>query len=326
MSKRTLIVDSTQIQAFLECPQYWAYNYRQHLAPRQVELKDVMMQGSYGHKLLEIYYKNRASGLQMKESLDGAISFDIDSETNCKCGHAEQWHKDLDIGGRSLPICSQCTGTPNYSHPFDPQPFPLSQPLRLQVIDKVRMYVMTNSINDFQAHSPSTVEVGFSEPIYEDCEHLFILEGKIDLLGLLGTQEVIVDHKFQSRAHTLYKKAVQFRNYSMVSGRLYMLINYIRFARTTEKPFERALVSFSQEEHKWWRGELVKIYKSMLHHLDNSSASGLYGPDSHNWGHCKGDWGRPCEYSTLCEERGNERVKLVLIENNFTKKEEWRPW
>src|SRR5205085_2807486 len=147
-----------------------------------------------------------------------------------------------------------------FNHNFLSQPFPLSQPARLQVQDRFRMYCLTNSSKDFVPHNAESVEVGFSDLLYEDSEHLFVLEGKIDLLGTIDQTKILVDHKFQERSHNLYEKSVQFRNYSMVAGRQLLIINYIRMAPSATKPFERVLVSFTTDEHRWWRKELVKIY------------------------------------------------------------------
>lgn len=326
MNKKTLIVDSSQIQAFLECPQYWAYSYRHNLTPKVSEPKEAMIKGTFGHKLLELYYKADKS-LPLVERLSTATTFPFDEETNCECGHAKKSHSVIELKQENkqseyLSKCSLCSGTPSYLHQFKNAPYPLSQPLRLQIIDRFRSYALVYQHNDIRPHSPDTVEVGFSELIYEDSEHLFVLEGKIDLLGKLNNESLIMDHKFQERSHTLYKKSVQFRNYSLVTGTKLMIINYIRMAKSAEKPFERALVTFTANEHEWWRKELIKIYKSMLSHLE----SGFTLDTSHNWAHCKGQWGRPCEFTELCEERSNQQLIHIKMKNMYTKKEEWRPW
>jgi len=318
-TKKTLIVDSTQIAAFLECPQAWIYNYRMNIVPRIVEPKEAMMKGSFGHKLLELYYKRAALGGDLSDRIKSALDHDIDKDCNCTCGHSPASHSNL-FGN---PMCKLCSGTKDYFHTFEQTKFPLPVPIRQGVIDKFRMYAMTYSMNDFRPHSAETVEVGFSERIYEDSEHLFILEGKIDLLGSLGQENIIVDHKFQERAHTLYKKSIQFRNYSMVTGTKLMVINYIRMSKSADKPFERALVSFTKEEHFWWKRQLIDIMFRMIQQVDLAS-KGLQVDQ--NWKSCNGQWGKPCDYTDLCEERDNEAVKLVKIKNNFTKKEEWRPW
>lgn len=328
--KKTLIVDSSQIQAFLECPQYWAYSYRHNLAPHVQRQKEAMNKGTYLHKLLELYYKAGArTGPKLKENVEEALAYKVDEHTNCGCGHALDKHQivplktdGFDTG--SLQVCSLCTKTPNYLHPFERAPFPLSPPSRYEVQERFRMYALTHFATDFRAHNENTVEVGFSEPIYEDSDHLFILEGKIDLLGSLpaSPENLIVDHKGQERAHDLYSKSVQFRNYSLVTGTKLMIINYIRFAKLAVKPFERKLISFSADEHRWWRQQLIQIYFSMLKHVESNFSL----EDSHKWNRCKGEWGSPCEYTDLCEERDQKQLIQIKMQNNFVKKEEWRPW
>lgn len=317
-AKKTLIADSTQIQSFLDCPTFWNLSHRQHLANKIQPPKDAMIKGTYGHKLSELYYKDRANGIFFPQALKSALEHNIDAETNCKCLHPSSAHRQF-LGHW---VCSLCNGTESYFHQFDPQPFPLSQTLRNEVRDRFQMYVMTHSSNDFQPHNAESVEVGFSELIYEDSDHLFILEGKIDLLARYAEENIIVDHKWQDRATNLYKKAVQFRNYSMISGRKLMVINYVRMAPSAQKPFERSLISFSSDEHRWWKGELVKIYFGMLRSIESNFTL----DNDHKWNHCKGDYGRPCEFSEICEERDQERIKLMKIQQNFVKKAEWKPW
>ncbi|MDE1971249.1 MAG: PD-(D/E)XK nuclease family protein [Patescibacteria group bacterium] len=326
--KITIIADSTQIQSFTECPQEWYYNYRLHITKKDQKPKEAIEKGSYGHKLLELYYKDVSNGVQPVQAIENACGFDPDRHTNCSCGHAESSHSSIVISPETnLSTCRLCSGTDNYRHVFSPKPLPLSAPLRLQVQERFRVHCLANMVNDIRPHSAATVEVGFSERIYEDCEHLFVLEGKLDLLGRFNGIDAFMDHKFQERAHTLYKKKIQFRNYSMITGVKLLIVNYIRFAKSAEKPLERALIPYSTDEHTWWKSELIKIFKSMAAHLKSADRHGtLHHADSHRWGNCDGKWGSPCQYTDLCEERNLEHVKLIKIENNFMRKEEWRPW
>src|SRR5690348_15830065 len=85
--------------------------------------------------------------------------------------------------------------------------------LSQQVKTRFREYCYTYINNDVIPASPEHVEVGFSEVVYESASRLYLLEGRIDIMGTLQGLNTIVDLKFQGRTRELYKKSIQFRNY-----------------------------------------------------------------------------------------------------------------
>lgn len=283
--KFTLILDSTQIQAFSECPQMWQLAYREHLVPIGTGEKEAMNAGTYGHSMLDIYYKSRAAGRSLDDSLDLSNSY----------------------------------------NPDDPEPFALSQDLRYLVRARFRDHVFKYRNNDILPHSPESVEVGFSEPIYEDDENLFVLEGRFDILGSLQGVNLVLDHKFQMRQRNLYKKSIQFRNYNLVSGYQTLMINYIRLTKKVDdSTFVREAISFQPAETRWWRTELIKYFFAIKSELADGSC---YDPTllRQEWGACAGKFGYPCSYTDLCEHTDDSLVQIIK-DSRYQKREAWSPW
>ncbi len=279
-AKRALILDSTQIDAYLTCPRYWYYGHAKQLVRADAEPPRPIMMGTYGHKLLEIYYKAKLDGscTNLSQSIDKVLSF----------------NPPINI----LPL----------------------EPTDREAVKKAfRLYAYTYSASDIKPLMEDTVEIGFSHKLYEDDSWIYILEGRIDLIGTLIGETLFMDHKFQLRSKNLYKKAIQFRNYALASDKLLGVINYIRLTKeVTKDTFNRELISFTKPELAWWRCELISIY----HNIRESIESAHY---KQNWSACSGKYGYECEFTQLCEERSIESRKVR--ESAFYKiKEEWKPW
>lgn len=318
--KTILTLDSSQIDTFLTCPQYWQYCYKENLVPADLPTTKgkAMMMGTYGHKLLEIYYKAKSIGESQTNCIDQALAFDIDKET-CKCGHSHEKHaRTLEINN-----CDDCDCVQ-----FQGEPFPLEKPDREQVRKRFREYSYIYTQNDLRPTSPDHVEVGFSHKLYEDETNVFVLEGRIDIASaVLNGQQVWVDHKFQLSRHDLYLKSIQFRNYSLVlketTGEQYFgLVNYIGFAKEIKKDtISRAVISFGPGELEWWKNELIKQFARI------AATIVTYQPNEmpKNWSACPGKYGYECDYTKLCNERNND-VKEVMKKNLYTIRKEWKPW
>jgi hypothetical protein len=161
------------------------------------------------------------------------------------------------------------------------------------------------------------VEQGFSYELLNDRDYLFVLEGRIDLIGTISNQLIWMDHKFQGRRHDLYKKNIQFRNYSLATNLTMGIVNYIRLHKeVTKDTLQRDIVSFGPRERMLWREELIEIYKHI-------AADRAYARK--NRGACAGRFGIPCEFTKICEE--SELVTIEAVKNTYYKKrEEWKPW
>lgn len=327
--KFVLTLDSSQIVAFLDCPWLWKLGYYERLEPNSRSANVPMDMGTYGHKLLEIIYKARAAGAAEKIALDAAMSYDIDKET-CRCSHGHEKHHQEPFTNRScMSIGCPCPQ-------FDPIKFPLEMPDRAFVQERVHQYTMMEGsiIPELIPKSPNHVEVGFSQKIYEDDLRLYILEGRIDLLGKIASNfdDGWADHKFQMRERDLYLKSVQFRNYAFVTQLSIGVVNYIRFAKKIEKDktFKRAIISFSRSEMTAWESELIAIFHRVHRFLDGNVMG-----ERHNWSACSGKYGYPCDFASnthenrqgICEAHvGSPGLVEIIKTTDYKKKAEWRPW
>ena len=164
------------------------------------------------------------------------------------------------------------------------------------------------------------VEKGFSFELLNTLDYLFILEGRVDLIGDLNGTLCFLDHKFQSRKRNLYQKSIQFRNYSLALNLPLGIINYIRLAKevTKEDTFKRELIQFPLWEREWWRGELIKLF----HHIASSMKSKEF---KKNYSQCTGKFGYHCQFTKICEEHNLVTIDAIK-EQHYKKKEEWKPW
>lgn len=313
--KFTLILDSSQIALFLECPTMWYYSNFKQLIPAGVPTEsDAMNAGTYGHKLLDIAYRHQH--LSLNDRIDLAFSYDPDNDI-CECGCNKEFHKELPALGGLVECgrCKKCLGG------FKAKPFSLPQEARFAVRNRLRDYFLYYQNNDFLVPSPQHVEVGFSENIYEDDENLFVLEGRIDLLASLQGLDMVVDHKFQLREHDLYDKSIQFKNYAMASKRTTLMINYIRLHKAVGKStLVRKPVSFTGIELRAWKQRLVGIYFKVKQSIQANETF------EQNWASCSGRYGYPCYFTSLCEEVDNNMRKAKINQLYKIKPVEWRPW
>ena len=290
--RKTIILDSSQLQTYGECPKMWHLSNIEQLTLSN-DIRDDFAMGTYGHKLLEIYYTELR-----RSTLTNAIA-----------------------------------ALSNYRLP---EGYPLSHERREMVWNRVRDYWMKYStVGDilistrpipcieFDADGfPVTVfredplvEKGFSYPLLDTSEYLFVLEGKIDIIGYMSGQEIFMDHKFQSRSHKLYSKSIQFRNYALATGFRTGIINYVRLHKEmTSDTLQREIISFSVNELKEWKQELIERFIHI-------AKGDVYKERSA----CGGKYGYPCQYTKICDETDLITIQAIK-ETMYKKKDEWKPW
>jgi PD-(D/E)XK nuclease superfamily len=327
--KFTLVLDSSQISTFLECPQKYVNQYVKRLVPLAYDPSveaTAMNAGTYGHKLLDIYYRNKVKRLSLNDNIQACMDYNPDTDT-CECGCMYDCHRALKIGGCEIQECQRC----HKCAKFRPRPFPLNSDVRAQVRNRFKDYVFKYQHNDLMPLSEKHVEIGFAESVYEDSDNLFVLEGRIDMIAEIQGVKVCVDHKFQMQTHWLYPNSIQFKNYAMVSGCNTFMINYVRLAKMiNDTTMVREIVPFTQFKLNAWKQRLIKIFwniKSLM--LDSQNNVRQF----RNWDACSGygktfqkDQPKYCWYGQLCEEPFAQTE--VQKENMLYKiqKEVWRPW
>jgi hypothetical protein len=302
MPKQILILDSSQLSTFLECAQKWHLVNIECLTKSNT-VDDPISAGTLMHKYLEIYYNAKGVGLSVDQATRKALDFDPDA---------------IDV--------------------TDKHSYPLGKEIRQQLINRFLEYTMVYGQEDYEVackpehfididsnglpldsyRQKPLVEQGFSYELANTSEYLFILEGRIDFIGSTHGNPLWMDHKLQFRKRSLYKKRIQFRNYSLALGYNLGIINYIRMAKDASKEtLVREPISFSTNENRLWKQELTDIYIEIL----REQKQGLrLNRDS-----CDGKYGYKCQFTDVCEEY-DTKTQAAVKNRDFIKKEKWTPW
>lgn len=305
--KFTLILDSSQIDTLYTCMVKWDFINNKKLYklnPDGIESppSQAILGGTYGHKLLEVYDR-----VVMETGGDTTAAM--------KYMWSREWLKWDTIKGSRFFKDSE-----EYER-FESD-LALIEPARRSLVEaRATGSIMRFAINPYQVLS---VETGFSYPLYEDSDNLFILEGRFDAIIQIGDNKYFLDHKFQDRAHNLYRKRIQFRNYALVSGCNTGLVNYIRLNQKEDiSTYKRDTCPFSTDELQSWKEELIRKYFHVKDFMNRITA-----PESEwrNRAACDGVYNQECWFTQLCDETNNELVQ-IRIDQNYGKREKmWRPW
>jgi hypothetical protein len=303
---QTLILDSSQISAWFECPQMWAnrgliaINKKDPAATNAPS--DAISMGNLGHKYLELYYTKLA------ETDDGALA----------AATALRFDPVLeDPKGELYPTTEHMRG--KVRQRFSEYLMFYADDYKPAFRTKKGVAVRDGLPVDTVVREP-LIEKGFSYKLYESAEYLFVLEGRIDFIGTAKDGTYFwSDHKWQMREHTLYAKSIQFRNYALATGLNLAVINYIRLHdKIQTNTFVRQPLSFSSLEARYWKEELIVKYIEIAKQVREESF-----PRNRN--SCSGSWGKPCMFTPLCEEY-NLATRAAIQKRDFTARKEWRPW
>lgn len=283
LKKFCLNMDSTEISSFRHCPHEWMLSYRRNLQRRRRKTEG-MDKGTVIHSLLDPYYFSIGSGQNKQDSQKYAIdTFKKD---------AREWKLDRE------------------------QIFFL--------ITRFSQYCAIYSGNDFipiVKNGKPAVEIGFSLPLVDNDQFLFVLEGRIDAIVKQQGLIFFVDHKSQSREYEIYDFSIQFMNYSLACGLNRGMINYVGLQKDL-KPDEhirRTPLFFPPNILQRWYKCLVATFFQAAHALLTTSFE-------QRWEHCGNDgFGRFCQFTKLCEET-NQNTREALIQVEYEVKEKWSPW
>jgi hypothetical protein len=280
-AKTTLAMDSSQIVAFRNCPRLWRLSYLEQLG-RKYSRKKAFDMGTIVHHLVEKYYEFKKQGLSITDARRESI------EILRKIKNAQ------------------------------PELFSLLLPAEQQaLITRFNAYCAFYAENDLETVD---TEIGFSVPIVDNDEFLFVLEGRIDwLVKLPNGETAFVDHKTQSRKATLYARRVQFMNYAIATQTRTGLVNYISLAdKFDADTFRRDLLTYSPailERHLHW---LVETF----HRAAVCIAEGYYPQEFNS---CEGSTYGPCNFTTICEYT-SEALQEAMKKQYYQIRERWTPW
>ncbi len=305
---QTLILDSSQISAYYECPTIWAnrgiipINKLDPTATNRPS--EPIAAGSLGHKYLEIYYTVLGATGDSALAARQALAFDADA------ADLVEPQFPLDPTLRALVKQRFCDYLLNY---------PAAADYKVAVRKKHVITSQNGRLIDTWEPDP-LIEKGFSYNLYESKEYLFVLEGRIDFLGHTKDGTAFwLDHKWQMREHMLHEKSIQFRNYALATGLSIAIINYVRLHKKIEKnTFSRQPLSFGPHEMRYWRQELIEKYVEIAKQV----AKGEF-PKNRN--SCQGGWGKPCMFNPLCNEY-NPIAREAIRKRDYMERKEWRPW
>lgn len=290
-SKFTLIADSTQIASFFDCPEQWHLAHKEHLEANN-QNKKAMNMGSYGHSILENYYKELAKGKPTNEAIEFATSIEPEERLELQKDEIELL--------RSKCLIYSYTYARNDFIPLNPESVELGFSYNLYEDDR-RLFILEGKMDHYQ-HTPA--------------------------LGAYNGIRCIMDHKFQMRHHELYWKRLQFRNYALATGSNLMIINYISMTKKNDDTtFRRKSVPFSSLELEIWKRRLIEMFKKMEVQIKLASGelTGIPEPFEHRWNSCENKYGYPCQFTQICECTNQFELDMVK-QNNFHKIEKWNPW
>jgi hypothetical protein len=305
---QTLILDSSQISQWSECPTAWSNRGLIQINKKDPDEtfrpSDAIAAGSLGHKYLELYYTELALSNDSAAAARLALDFNPDEADKTE----KQFPLDVQLRAR---VKQRIV---DYFMMYGP-----NRDYKPSFKKKASIEIRKGLPHDVLVKDP-LIEKGFSYKLYEDYHYLFVLEGRIDFIGEAQDGTLLwMDHKFQFREHELYHKSIQFRNYSLVTGLNLAVVNYIRLHdKVQPRTFIRQPLSFSSLEMKYWKEELIEIYKKIAKQV-------ALGNFPQNRNSCAGAWGKPCQYTPLCEEY-NPTIRAAIQKRDFTQRKTWKPW
>lgn len=289
MPRFTLALDASQINEYLTCPRMWHYRYNRNLvrAGRKTKALD---KGTIIHQLADLYYNLR--------SMDP-----------------------------SKPHLTHCSSVIEL---LKAQKIKLS--LTKEELEFLAMrffqYAVRYSNGDIKPktkHGVPAVEMGFSKILRDTPDYLYVVEGRIDLIGSYAGVEMFMDHKTQAQAKDLYQFCPQFLTYAWATELNRGMINYIGLqAEMTEKTFRRQLINFPKWKVHEWERTMINVFDEIRIDLETEKwlETSPYAMNQHA---CGGAFNSsPCMFTQLCET-ANENLKESIIKQNYEIRI-WKPW
>lgn len=311
MPKLTLVLDSSQISTLYDCEERWRLSQQETLIridpynpTETLRPPDAISAGLLFHTLLEIYYRELCLTTDPSRAAQTALDFDPD-KADVQDNHEYPIDPDMrkKVYNRFTDYL-MCWGNRDYT-----------------VGHKLKSIIDVDPTTGFPIETTQTiplVEQGFSFPLLDTSEYLFVLEGRIDFIGTCGGQFLWMDHKTQGRKHNLYKKSIQFKNYALATGFDMGVINYIRLTDKIDKEtLVRDPISFSPHEMLAWKQELIEKYVEWARKISR-------GELQRNRAACGSEFG-PCQFTAICEEY-NPTMREQIKRGKFMQRKVWKPW
>ena len=159
---------------------------------------------------------------------------------------------------------------------------------------------------------PLGTEKGFSKILYENEDDLFILEGRVDLVCMVGSNLLIVDHKGAGSKESLCAFNNQVLAYLWAANAQEFVYNYIVFTKIPQ--YIRAVHKFTLKQIQDWKDEIIDTCFRIKSDRERNQFTKSY--------QCQGRG--ICWYLPICEQT-NENVRDDIVRSNF-EKEIYRSW
>ena len=290
MGRFTLALDASKINEYLTCPRMWYWRYYRNLVYSGRKTK-ALDKGTLIHCFADMYYNFRA--------LDPTVN--PMSHVNAVLGAIKATQKEMRLEKEEFEF------------------------LKMRFLQYGMRY-MQNDIRPSVKKGKPAVELGFSKVLKETPDVLYVVEGRIDLIGTYAGVELFMDHKTQAQAKDLYQFIPQFKTYAWATGLNRGMINYIGLqAEVNDKTFRRQLVTFPSWMIANWEKKMISVFDAIRIDLESGEEWFETSPYSMNDHACGGSFNSaPCMFTRLCEthDRG---IRESIIKQNYEIRI-WQPW
>lgn len=185
--------------------------------------------------------------------------------------------------------------------------------LDIQDVEEV-VRVFTEYCQHYQSDgwdSITFVEETASKKLYEDENHIFMYEGKVDLgISLSNMPLVIVDHKSFSRKSYTSDMSNQFKGYCWLFNIQNVIVNKIGFySQNTKVPvnerYYREVLSYTKERLDEWERNAIFWIRQGLAYIEND----LYPMNETSCDKYSG-----CSFRSVCQQNPGEDRETKLNE------------
>ena len=192
--------------------------------------------------------------------------------------------------------------------------YKLPKALTISLIARLLEYLNIYRDDNFKVIA---VEQGFSKIIYKDDKHLFVYEGRMDVVGQMENLGLIwMDDKTQSVSSKLHSNSNQFLGYTWFLGCRQGIINYISLADKPQEKFHRDVPFYDKKLVEEWVEGTIRTFFNLaeqLHKMEfikqRASCDTKYGP---------------CTYARICDE--TKQPCLTRIIQEYYECVKWEPW
>lgn len=295
--KKIIALDSSQLNQYMKCPLSWAYAYRENLMLTGAA-RDALDRGSIMHLYLDAFYK-------------------------IKDYHQSDMNNRLSAANS---ICFKVRETALREFPDMAEGLPFIEKRFIEYVT----YYTNRDLTPLVNAGVTACELGFSKPLYEDDEYLFLVEGKIDLLHIdqNSKEMIVVDHKTQSRVNNLYDYRPQVLTYCWAAKCNYFMYNYVGLQEDkngallkNDNLFRRSVISVPDWMLTRWENHMLEIFWEI------TSVETMKDTNIHkNLGSCAGAFdSSPCQFHYLCETK-DDNMRQHLKAFKYEVRPTWEPW